>query len=181
MIHRTLALALALSVLLFAPSAYALDADPPPEPEYGRSGVYLEVDAQAVLAAFRRGESGSSSGGVTGRAGWRIGSRIAAELHYEWVAKLQKNSANLITVDAKVFILTNRIQPYVRVGAGVIFGNRPEKLEVASSFVSRFGVGVDYWFGEHWATTLFGDFVLPTDHFHNLNYFTAGAGVRYRF
>ena len=182
MAHRTLALATTLVLFAFLPaSVQAEEHEAAEDADYGRAGVYLEVGGQAMLPVFRGQSNGDPSGGVTARAGWRVGSRVAVELHYEWDYRLRNNSSNVITADAKVFILTGRIQPYARAGLGVIFGRVEGTGGTQSSFAARFGTGLDYWLTENWAATVYGDFVLPTDHFHRLNYFTAGLGGRYRF
>ncbi len=161
----------------------AAEPEEPEEPaEYGRSGVYLELDGHVMVPVFRKGRSGSVSGGPGARAGWRVAGPFAVELQYEWNAELESDAANLITVNGKVFAFSEkRIQPFVRIGLGVIFGDRPNHTDMKSSFVARFGIGGDYWITENWAATVYGDWVLPTDHFAYLNHFSIGSGIRYRF
>ncbi len=177
MIRRILTLLIAMAFVAAAVPAFADDE----EPDYARSGVYLELDGQAMVDLFRHNDSGEASGGISARAGWHIGSRVAAELQYAWIDQLHTDSANLMTINAKIFILTGRIQPFARVGMGAIFGDVPGLSDVKSSFVARFGLGGDNWIDEHWAVTVYADYVLPTDHFHYLNFISTGAGVRYRF
>lgn len=197
MTDRKTALTLAFALVFFAlppTSASADEIESPgdietPEPvepdepvDYGRSGVYLELDGHVMIPVFRHGRSGSVSGGPGARAGWRVAGPFAVELQYQWNAKFDTDPANLITVNGKVLILTDRrIQPFVRVGVGAIFGNTPAYSDMKSSFVARFGLGADYWVTKNWAATLFGDFVLPTDHFAYLTHFSIGTGLRYRF
>ena len=177
MIRCTLTLLIAMAFA--AADVHAMDKEE--EPDYARSGVYLELDGQAMVDLFRHNDSGEASGGISARAGWHIGSRVAAELQYAWIDQLESDSANLMTINAKIFILTGRIQPFARVGLGAIFGDIPGHSVMKSSFVARFGVGGDFWIDEHWAVTVYADYVLPTDHFHYLNFISTGAGVRYRF
>lgn len=181
MIRRILTLTLAMAFIAAAAPVLADDDEEEDEPDYGRRGIYLEVDGQAMVDLFRHNTPGEASGGVTGRAGWHIGSRVAAEFQYEWIDQLQDYSANLMTINAKIFVLTGRIQPFGRVGVGAMFGDVPNESSMQSSFVARFGVGVDFWIDEHWAVTAFGDYVVPTDHFHYLNFLSTGMGIRYRF
>ena len=164
------------------PSSSGSVAEEEPAPDYARRGVHLEVDGQAMVNVFRGGEPGhAASGGVGARAGWHVGSRVAVELQYEWIDQLQNDSANLMTINGKIFILTGRIQPFARVGLGAIFGDVPGESSMKSSFVARFGLGGDFWIDENWAVTVFADYVLPTSHFHRLNFISTGAGIRYRF
>ena len=150
--------------------------------DYGRSSVYLELDGHVMVPVFRNGHSGSVSGGPGARAGWRVAGPFAVELQYQWNADLESDPVNLITVNGKVLVFTEkRVQPFVRVGLGTIFGNRPGHSDMKSSFVARFGLGADYWVTKNWAATVFGDFVLPTDHFAYLTHFSIGTGLRYRF
>ena len=161
----------------------AVEPEEPEEPaDYGRSGVYLELDGHVMVPVFRNGHSGSVSGGPGARAGWRVAGPFAVELQYQWNADLESDPVNLITVNGKVLVFTEkRVQPFVRVGLGTIFGNRPGHSDMKSSFVARFGLGADYWVTKNWAATVFGDFVLPTDHFAYLTHFSIGTGLRYRF
>lgn len=177
MIRRTVTLLIAMAFV--AADVHAMDKEE--EPDYARSGVYLELDGQAMVDLFRHNDTGDASGGIAVRAGWRIASRVAAEFQYAWIDQLHTDSANLMTINGKVFILKGRIQPFARIGLGAIFGDVPGHSVVKSSFVARFGVGGDFWIDEHWAVTVYGDYVLPTDHFHYLNFLSTGAGVRYRF
>ena len=180
MIRRTLVLIAAITLAATAQPAWA-DDEEEDAPDYARRGIYLELDGQAMVNLFRGGEPGGNSGGVGARAGWHIGSRVAAELQYEWIDELQSDSANLITINGKIFILTGRIQPFVRVGLGAMFGHLPQFSEMKSSFVARFGLGGDFWIDENWAVTVFADYIVPTDHYHRLNFISTGAGIRYRF
>jgi len=159
------------------------EPEEPAEPiDYGRSSVYLELDGHVTVPIFRRGRNGNVSGGPGARAGWRVAGPFAVELQYQWNANLESDPANLITVNGKILVFTEkRIQPFVRIGLGAIFGDRPDYPDMKSSFVARFGLGADYWVNKNWAATFFGDFVLPTDHFADLTHFNIGSGVRYRF
>ena len=179
MSHRTVALFCSLALLALPAAAAGADDD---KADFTRTGVYLELGGQAMLPVYRHQSSGSASGGVTARAGWRAARPFALELHYEWNEDVADHAVNLITVDGKVLVYTEgAIQPFVRVGVGAIFGHLDDRGGLSSSFVARFGVGTDYWLTDNVAASIFGDFVLPMGHFHYLNTFSVGAAARYTF
>ena len=79
MTDRKTALALTIGLVIFAwlaSPALANASDEAEEVYYGRSGVYLEADAHAMVPAFRHDHSGSVSAGADVRAGWREGVRF---------------------------------------------------------------------------------------------------------
>ena len=204
------AIALGLTTLLFAsPAVFAdetpdsmgdveIPADEEEEDEaepidWGRSGLYLEFDGQFIAEDFRqttnRGKPNSGvGGGLAVRAGWRVGHPLAFEIAYERVfSLLDDNDVNLMTINAKYLILTDRrYQPFIRTGVGVIWGDlpmywsrRPDGGQ--SAFVWKIGGGLDYGITDHWIASLYGDYVIPTEEFHKLNYGAVGLGVRYKF
>jgi opacity protein-like surface antigen len=218
MIGRALALGLA-SLFLATPAAFADEASDamdgvaiPTEaeeeeekepPNWARTGLYLEVDGEAIFEAFssstNRGKPISSvGGGLSVRAGWRPARPLAFELQYERVfdffcgtttdaSCLDSNDANLITVNAKYNLLVERrYQPFIRTGFGAIWGDLPNswtrKVDPGqSSFVWKIGAGIDYAITERWFGSLYGDWVIPTQEFHRLNYGTLGLGIGYKF
>ena len=75
MIRRTVTLLIAMAFV--AADVHAMDKEE--EPDYARSGVYLELDGQAMVDLFRHNDTGEASGGIAERAGWRIASRVASD------------------------------------------------------------------------------------------------------
>jgi opacity protein-like surface antigen len=202
------ALALGLTTLLFASQAVFADETPdsmgdvdiPAEeeeeaepPNWARTGLYLEFDGQFIADDFRqttnRGKPKSGvGGGLAVRAGWRVGRPLAFEIAYERVFDLLDDyDANLMTINAKYLILTDRrYQPFLRTGLGIIWGDLPMEWTrrpdgTQSAFVWKVGAGLDYAITEHWIASLYGDYVIPTQEFHKLNYGAVGLGVRYKF
>jgi opacity protein-like surface antigen len=202
------ALALGLTTLLFASQAVFADETPdsmgdvdiPAEeeeeaepPNWARTGLYLEFDGQFIADDFRqttnRGKPKSGvGGGLAVRAGWRVGRPLAFEIAYERVFDLLDDyDANLMTINAKYLILTDRrYQPFLRTGLGIIWGDLPMSWTrrpdgTQSAFVWKVGAGLDYAITEHWIASLYGDYVIPTQEFHKLNYGAVGLGVRYKF
>lgn len=197
MIGRAFALGLALLLLLAAPSAFAEEASTEPV-DWARRGVYLEMDAQLTIEDFRAPtnrppQPSNTSGSFSMRAGWRPTLSLAFEVQYERLFDLyDKNDANLITINAKLFVFKGkRYQPFIRTGFGAIWGDLPnewtrkgtpdEALKTVNSFVWKIGAGFDYPLTESLSMSLFGDYVIPTEEFHRLNYAIVGFGLRHMF
>lgn len=214
MIGRALALGLA-TLLLATPVAFAdeasdsmADVDIPDEEEdeaepvnWGRTGLYLEAGGMVIVEDFRTRTNppqavSGTTGAISVRAGWRPGRPLAFEAQYERVWDLfEANDANLITLNAKYLMLTDRrYQPFIRTGFGAIWGKlphkwtrkggtgaSPEQLDAQSSFVWKIGGGLDYGITRHLTASLSADYVIPTQEFHRLNYWAVGFAARYKF
>jgi opacity protein-like surface antigen len=183
------ALGLGLATLLFASSAAY--AEGPEDPS--RTGVYLEAYGQLNIEDFHsttnRGTPDSGIGGAVGfRAGWRAARPIAIEVTYERIFNLlEENDANIVIVSGKyLMLLERRYQPFIRTGFGAIFGNLPtywtrRNGTWQSSFVWKIGAGLDYVITDHLIASLYGDYVIPTEEYHKLNFGAVGLGLRYKF
>lgn len=178
------------------PSEDEAEEEPEEEAEpinWGRTGPYLEFDGQFIAEDFRqttnRGKPNSSvTGGLAVRAGWRVGRPLAFEIAYERVFNLLESyDANLMTINVKYLMLTDRrYQPFIRTGLGIIWGELPmywsrRPDDTRSAFVWKIGAGLDYGITKNWIASLYGDYVIPTEEFHKLNYGAVGLGIRYKF
>jgi len=202
---------LAFVVVVFAVPAAAVE--PPAETEaYDRSGWYLGVGG--VFAFEDLGGDAAQLGlpnppypsqfepdfddsaGVNIRAGYRFAPRVAVEFQYEWLEGFDDNGAaprlevdsSLLTLDAKFFALTGRVQPYARAGVGVHFANLEivnddfdKPWEDSTGFAARFGVGIDYYLTPHWALALEGSYVVSTGDTKHFDYGGLLFGAQYRF
>lgn len=204
------ALALGLATLLFASSAAFADETADSvislegvEPvNWARTGVYLELNAAVSVEVFRDRnnplEGGpdpsatkpdeSTTGNIGFRAGWRAARPLAFEIQYERIFNLlEKNDANLITLNARyLFLRDRRYQPFIRTGVGSIWGTLPSywsrrSAGTQNAFVWRGGVGLDYGIDEHLTASAYVDYVIPTDEFHKLNFVSFGFGIRHKF
>jgi opacity protein-like surface antigen len=138
-----------------------------------------------------------NSGGVDARFGYRATPRLAFEFDYQWQAGFDsRNEAltppleidtHLLSLNAKLFALTGRWQPYALLGASLlifnteIVGRPPKPWDLDVGFAPRFGAGIDFYVTQHWALTLEGTYIVPVGVLDGANMGTAGVGVQYRF
>jgi opacity protein-like surface antigen len=167
----------------YAISDFSLDTDdlgiPPPQPP-------------ATNPKF------GNSGGVDARFGYRAFPRWAFEFDYQWQAGFDsRNDAidppleidtHLLSLNAKLFALTGRWQPYALLGASLLIFNteivdssfkKPWSIDVG--FAPRFGAGIDFYVTQHWALTLEGTYIVPVGVLDGANMGTVGVGGQYRF
>jgi hypothetical protein len=141
MIGRVLALGAAL-VLTSAVTAQAQDEE---EEEYyfeKENSVYAELYAAGgyfKINGSDGGDDGSGGGGVT--IGGHVTSHIAMEGSYEFQSY---SKTSLAAYSLKYVFLTDRVQPYVKAGLGIM-GGRPNH---AFLFMGRFDAGVTYFLNE---------------------------------
>ena len=168
--------------ILMASAAAAVE----PEPDYARTGVYVGLGGLGAIENFGAGGF-SNGGGVNARVGYRLLPNLAAEGMFEWVGGFSLGPVDLdawsLTANAKAFLTTGQIQPYLLVGIGV----SQAELEAfgvsvdATDFVARLGGGVDFYLTESWVLDLEVAYILPTGDIDGTDYISIGAGVQYRF
>ena len=185
---------------------------PTPAADYGRSGWYAglggvfafedlggdaaQLGLPATTYSPKFEPSFDDSAGVNIRAGYRVTPHFAVEFQYEWLEGFDDNGAkpplevdsHLFTLDAKVFALTGRIQPYARAGVGVHIANLEiidsafeKPWEESTGFAARFGVGVDYYLTPNWALALEGSYLVSTGDTKHFDYGGLMLGAIYRF
>ena len=201
-------LSLAISLLI----AGLASAEPAP-PEYDRAGWYLGLGGFYAISDFDLTTSDldvvppqpantdpdfGDSGGVDFRAGYRAFSRWAFEFDYQWQAGFDSTKSSidplleidthLLSLNAKLFALTGRWQPYGLLGASLVIFNteivndafkKPWDLSVG--FAPRFGAGVDFWINENWGVMVEGTYIVPVGVLDDTNMGSLGAGFQYRF
>jgi opacity protein-like surface antigen len=159
--------------------------------------------------------------GFNARLGWRSSPHFGFELETEYindftfsyaqddidedndpiiVDKKFDTLALTITFNAKVHLLTGRIQPYGIAGAGLLYyQNRDykdrderdtkESKSDDTSFALRGGIGLDYYITEQLVANIEGSYVYATSKLNvaesgssvPLDYLSLGVGLAYRF
>lgn len=164
-----------------------LGAAPVVAQDYDRSGMYAQLNGVAGFESFDGAPSGlfDTGLGAAGRLGFRTSPQFAVEGLVEYsgdfvdVGGLDL-SATLIAANARYYLLTDRVQPYLSTGIGWGFANTNVTSD-ESGFVVRFGGGLDYYISESWGLT--GEFAynLATGDLDDFNYMTLGWGAFLRF
>ncbi len=133
--------------------------------------------------------------GVIATAGYRFHPNFAAEVQFEWLDEFEISIQNTeiatietwtTTVNAKGFLATGRIQPFVLVGLGAFNAELQDSLNLGFSveetdFAARFGGGLDIYASPQIVLNLGLSYVLPTGDVEDLDYVSVGGGVTVRF
>jgi opacity protein-like surface antigen len=199
MLRREIPSALAILLLsTLASPAQAWDFD--------RSGIYLGLagsyafdmaleDALLVYAPPVLSVKVKDSFGIQGRLGYRFIPHLAAEVQAEYLfgfdtkvdgEKVAKHTILTATANAKVFAMTEDIQPFAIVGAGVLYANLGDDggFDVSADAVGpamRAGAGIDLYLSENIVVSAETTYVLPFANVSDLDYLSVGVGVQYRF
>ena len=132
---------------------------------------------------------------LRGGIGYRVNPRLAFEAQGEWyeeynidllgieAAKFQAWSVALI---GKVYLLTNRFQPYALAGGGYLDIDLSDKLglglsENSPGTMARWGGGMDFYATNHLVINMEGSYMLPLGGVEDLDNWTFGMGLKYRF
>ena len=205
----------AVGIAALAAGGNAAQAEPP-QPDYARSGWYLGLGGIFAIEDMSLDTTQlgmvppqpaatdpnfGNSGGVDFRAGYRVNSRVAVELDYQFQAGFDSSNpavvlpgtggieidTHLLSLNAKVFAATGRWQPYGLLGASLLIFNKeivdrkPKPWNIDYGFAPRFAAGLDYYICENWALTLEGTYIVPVGVLDGANYGTVGGGFQYRF
>jgi opacity protein-like surface antigen len=131
--------------------------------------------------------------GVNGRIGYRLHPRVAVEGEFEWIdgfdfkvadnEKLVRGETWFASGNVKAFVLTQRFQPFVLVGAGYYHAKYKllDTKETDGDAALRAGLGFDGYITEHVVITFDAQYVLPFGDVDDLDYTSIGVGVQYRF
>jgi opacity protein-like surface antigen len=209
--HRLFFVAVMLIGLGSGGSAHA-EGGPDADDAYDRTGFHMglggfyafadfgyDANNLGVLAAyggFNFDPGFEWSAGVDVLLGYRVHSHFDVGFQYEWLKGFDSTrgdppleiDTHLLLLDARVFPLTGRWQPYGLVGAGVLITNteivnsafkKPWDLDVGPVF--RFGGGLDFYVTPHWTIGLDGAYMLAVADVKNADYGTIGMNFRYRF
>ena len=175
--------------------------------EYSRSGGHAsmqivvavpmwsdQLQNQVTSTGSASAASVSTSAGLDMRVGYRFHERVAAEMGFDWVADygmslggadVQGASNWMYYVNAKVYMMTETIQPFAILGMGAYhldYTVPGSTVRVdGTSFSPRFGAGVDYYFTWKWGMTAEFDYVLGTRQLVDLDRISFSVGAFYRF
>ncbi len=189
--NRVLALSVTLACLIGAAAHAQDDAQ---DDDFTRAGWYVGVYGVYALEAYR--DTGGLDFDNTGAGNIRIGYRgnrwFALEGEFEWVEKFEADSTGKVEartiiggVNAKVYPMTGRFQPYGLVGVNgmnVRLEHRPSGLDVnGTDWSFRFGTGLDIYATRNIVVGLEGTYVWGVGDVWELDYGTIGAGILYRF
>lgn len=137
--------------------------------------------------------------GLNARVGYRLHPRVAGEVQFEWLSSsdisltgaIDQSSAFetqswVVSANAKGYVLTGSLQPYLLLGAGVMRSDLDDNenfgFEVDEyGFVGRLGGGLEYYFTPRLVATVDVTYVLPADKLAEFEYISAGLGLQYRF
>ena len=129
-------------------------------------------------------------------AGYRLHPNFAIEAEFEMIPEVDVDLGGFgtfaeleswtLTGNMKVFVLTGRAQPFVKVGFGAIRAEVDDTVglgisESDSGFASRFGGGLDFYITENIVASAGVDYLLPAGDVEDLEYVSYGGGIQYRF
>ena len=198
-------------------TALAGAEDEKPEGEYSRRGWLAGVSGRYAAVAFKddvestvRTDIGKTlnfslknSFGLVGQAGYRCHERVSAEIEVEWLDGFDGSAFRAadgkfrevdfepvaVTANAKGYLLTGRIQPFLLLGGGLLTVKRTEKFiaagtsasDTTTDFAMRFGGGIDIYTSRNIVLTWDIDYLLPFGSNEDLDYVSTGLGLQYRF
>lgn len=192
-------------VLARAAGAQQADAEASP-PDTARTGAYVGLAGGVSFLTRAEDELEDAtgipfdvdpSGTLHARVGYRLHPHFAAEVHFEWLSEfdievpgLGRRVATLdgwaLGADAKGYVLTGRVQPFLLVGLGALHAELEDDLGLGVSveetgFAARFGGGLDVYATDHVVLGLDLSYLLPTGDVEELDTVSLGFGVQYRF
>ncbi|MFB3117162.1 MAG: outer membrane beta-barrel protein [Myxococcota bacterium] len=102
----------------------------------------------------------------------------------------------VFTTNVKGYLLTGRYQPFILVGMGFMRmeskarddgtlgtkpGLAPQASERTVDFALRFGGGIDFYLTRNVVVSAEASYLMPTGKLDNLDYYSLGLGLQYRF
>jgi hypothetical protein len=134
------------------------------------------------------------TGGFDMRGGYRFNKHVDFETGFDYLAPYSisvdglgsgKSSSWMYYVDFRLFLLTNRIQPYLVVGMGAYHIDYVAGLSGvsrdATDFAPRFGGGVEYYIDYRWGITSEINYVIGTRRLNGRDRLAISLGAFYRF
>jgi opacity protein-like surface antigen len=170
---------------------------------YDRRGFFFGAGAFYAPELFDTGARVDYSQGLYGRVGYRFHRRFAMDVRFDWLDQFDITGDNAkgsiqplaITTNARFYILTNRIQPYLNIGLGASYVKTegttfPTSTPPSARFeekgwegMLRLGVGADIYVTPSILLNLDASAAgVGGDHAGvNVGFGQLGAGVEFRF
>jgi opacity protein-like surface antigen len=162
--------------------------------DYARRGFYLGGGGTYAFENFQDtgGIDFDDSIGANALVGYRLFSRFATQVSFEWVEGFELDEdaffdleveTFLLTFDVKAVPLTGRFQPYLVAGVGALYA----ETEVLGTdfddadFAARAGAGIDLYLTRNIFLALEAAYVLPTGDVEDLDYVSTRWGLGFRF
>ena len=148
------------------------------EPDYARNGWYLGT---ALAGGFEKSDLPGTVDDAVGFdfwAGYRVSRVLAFEAQFEYLNGFSGAGAGdfiAATANLKFYLLHDRIQPFLAVGAGV------GRIDAGRGWIVRFGSGADLWLTENIALVAAWSYVFTTQGVDDRDYVSITAGAQYRF
>jgi len=151
---------------------------------YARRGPLVAIGANAAAGPLGEGSKlANAAYGLHASAGYRCNRRVASEFElerlwgYEPVGGVDQRPT-VVTSNARVYVLTGRIQPYVLFGGGLMWVSTDGGT---TGFAIRAGSGLDFYLNESFVLNGKLDYVRAFQAIHGTDYLTLSLGVGYRF
>ena len=206
----------ALVLLLVAGSVLLVTSVARADHEFGVGDPYGYLAVSGLAAFDDRGDlwfwnwgSADVDGGVTARAGFRLGAPVAIELQGDWVnlKAWRHDDRWTTTVNFRFYpslinytemtedtlsesvgpgmdkvwgIFPKRLQPYLVAGAGVIGGN-PKNDDYQLNGAFRLGAGADFYLSEQLALSFGYEWLTGTGYWGKADTRNLTLGIQYNF
>ena len=203
----------ALVPLLIAGSSLLATTSPArADNEYGVGDPYTYLAVSGLVAFDDRSDlwlwnwgDANANGGVTARAGLRLGAPLSIELQGDWVnlAAWRNQDRWTATVNFRIYpsqldytemmgedigagldkvwgLFPKRMQPYLVAGAGVI-GGQPKNDSYQLNGAFRLGVGTDFYLTEKLAVSFGYEWLTGTGYWAGADTRNLTLGVQYNF
>ncbi len=164
---------------------------------YDRPGPSLSGGIFYAPEAFDHGLGKSDAEGLYGRLAYRFHSRFALDLRFDLLNKFDAEGSIArgsvepwaATANARIFLLTGRIQPYLSVGFGAVSarikgtrfvdGSRFSARKTEAAF--RYGGGFDVYLSPGMVLNLDAAYYSPGGDLEDFSFAALGGGLEIRF
>ena len=185
-------LGLGLAMVVFSFGTASAEGSKKDRGDYARSGAHLMISGAFLLD---QSESGSklrieteNGWGIEATAGYRWSPHVDLELQAEFIYRDVGSSASGWMIPSagariKYIILTDRFQPFVSVGMGLL--RAEETIEGENTWewggLARFGTGLDFYLTENVVFDFTFEYLHGTGSWHGLRDLRFALGPKYRF
>ena len=166
-------------VLLVSSGASWAEAPPEVETNFDRDGLYVALDAAFLLDVSETDLGGlaKDTWGIELTGGMRFSPRLAAELQVEYSGAVDGISFG---PRFKGYILTERFQPYLSFGIGLLNG-KEESGHHEWGGQMRMGGGLDWYLNDNIVFDLTVEYLYGIGRWSDLRNVRFAIGPQYRF